>query len=77
MDFYFRQYWRDPRLAFTPLNNETNELTLGGDFVKLIWLPDTFIRNSKSLSMHLSTSSSQTNTLIRVKNTGDILYSTR
>ena len=77
MDFYFRQFWRDPRLSFTPLNNETDELTLGGDFIKLIWLPDTFIRNSKSLSMHLSTSSSATNTLIRVKSTGDVLYSTR
>ncbi|KAJ6225873.1 hypothetical protein RDWZM_004418 [Blomia tropicalis] len=76
IDFYFRQYWHDSRLSFTPIDN-VDELTLSGDYARLIWLPDTFIRNSKSLSMHLSTSSSQTNTLIRIKSSGNVLYSTR
>ena len=39
MDIFFRQYWVDKRLAFEGIN----ELVIGSDVLKQIWVPDTFI----------------------------------
>lgn len=45
-DFYFRQTWHDPRLAFTRLN-DIKTLYVGAEVSKKIWLPDTFFGNEK------------------------------
>ncbi|OTF77173.1 hypothetical protein BLA29_000402 [Euroglyphus maynei] len=76
IDVHFRQYWRDSRLEFSPIGNITR-LFMGGDFHELIWLPDTFFLNGKSLQTHKSTASIRSNTLIELDCNGTILYSTR
>ncbi|KAH7638303.1 hypothetical protein DERF_004085 [Dermatophagoides farinae] len=76
IDLHFRQYWRDSRLMFEPISNITR-LFMGGDFYELIWLPDTFFLNGKSLQTHQSTASTRSNTLIELSHNGSILYSTR
>ena len=43
MDIFFRQTWRDERLAFDLTSDNINELTIGADILKNIWLPDTYI----------------------------------
>ena len=48
-DFYFRQTWHDPRLAFKKLNN-IGKLYVGAEVSKKIWLPDTFFGNEKMVS---------------------------
>ena len=40
-------------------SSNLSTLYLGGDFAKQIWLPDAFVRNGKSLSAHLSMSTTQ------------------
>jgi hypothetical protein len=75
IDFYFRQLWNDERLAFNFSPNLT-ELRVGADFAKKIWVPDTFFVNGKQVSLHISTTT-DTNTLLRIKSNGDVLYSLR
>lgn len=48
-DFYFRQTWHDPRLAFKKLDN-IRTLYVGAEVSKKIWLPDTFFGNEKLVS---------------------------
>ena len=43
LDFYFRQFWQDPRLGFDGMWEE--ELVIGGEFMREIWRPDTFFVN--------------------------------
>lgn len=43
MDIFLRQSWRDERLAFDLSSDGINELVIGADILKNIWLPDTFI----------------------------------
>ncbi|XP_075697062.1 gamma-aminobutyric acid receptor subunit delta isoform X3 [Rhinoderma darwinii] len=71
MTVFLRQSWRDERLSY----NHTNK-TLGFDcrFVEKLWLPDTFIVNSKSAWFHDVTVE---NKLIRLQPDGVILYSSR
>ena len=49
LDFYFRQFWQDPRLGFDGMWDE--ELAIGGEFMKEIWRPDTFFVNVRFLSL--------------------------
>lgn len=51
-DFYFRQTWHDPRLAFTKLN-DIKTLYVGAEVSKKIWLPDTFFGNEKMVSLKI------------------------
>ena len=39
---YFRQYWRDERLAFDKFK-DVEELVIGSDLLHKIWTPDTFL----------------------------------
>lgn len=42
VDFYFRQMWKDPRLAFSgPETVKT--LSVGSDFLKQIWVPGNYL----------------------------------
>ncbi|XP_065162541.1 gamma-aminobutyric acid receptor subunit beta isoform X8 [Atheta coriaria] len=73
LDFYFRQFWTDPRLAFRKrLGVET--LSVGSEFIKNIWVPDTFFVNEKQSYFHIATTS---NEFIRIHHSGSITRSIR
>lgn len=46
LDFYLRQTWQDPRLAFGKLDigfEKIKSLTVGVDYLDRLWKPDTVI----------------------------------
>ena len=51
-------------------------MTVGPEFAKLIWLPDTYITNSKEVKGQM-TAATDRDLLIEIKANGDITYSTR
>ena len=75
MNFYLRQSWRDPRLAFAPdsLYERTEKLKI--EFLqKNIWVPDVFVRNEKKAEFHDVTIP---NVMLTVNTTGHIWYVTK
>ena len=72
-DMYFRQFWHDPRLAFEQRPN-LNKLVVGAEYIKLIWVPDTFFVNEKVALFHQATTENQ---FLRIMYTGNILRSIR
>ncbi|XP_037071347.1 gamma-aminobutyric acid receptor subunit beta-like [Pollicipes pollicipes] len=72
IDFFFRQFWRDSRMAF--VGDGIDALTIGSDFIKNIWVPDTYFPNEKTSYYHQATAS---NEFLRVQPTGDVLRSIR
>ncbi|XP_051715764.1 gamma-aminobutyric acid receptor subunit pi-like isoform X2 [Ctenopharyngodon idella] len=67
---FLRQRWRDSRLIFP--GNES--LSLDGRLVSLLWIPDTFIPDSKRSFLHDVTVE---NRLIRIFSNGTVLYALR
>ncbi|TRY88819.1 hypothetical protein DNTS_015031 [Danionella cerebrum] len=67
---FLRQRWRDARLIFP--GNES--LSLDGRLVSLLWIPDTFIPDSKRSFLHDVTVE---NRLIRIFSNGTVLYALR
>ena len=55
MDFtfnmYFRQRWNDPRLAFQQ-KSSLKGILVDAEFIKSIWVPDTFFVNEKESHIH-------------------------
>jgi len=72
-DMYFRQFWHDPRLAFERRPG-LDKLVVGAEYIKLIWVPDTFFVNEKVALFHQATTENQ---FLRIMHTGDILRSIR
>jgi len=72
LDMYFRQFWQDPRLSFSEPGLE--KLVVGAEYIKLIWVPDTFFVNEKSAYFHDATTENQ---FLRILHTGEILRSIR
>ena len=72
-DMYFRQFWHDPRLAFERRPG-LDKLVVGAEYIKLIWVPDTFFVNEKGALFHQATTENQ---FLRIMHTGDILRSIR
>ncbi|XP_006906572.2 gamma-aminobutyric acid receptor subunit pi [Pteropus alecto] len=67
---YLRQRWTDPRLVF-----EGNEsVTLDARLVEFLWVPDTYIVESKKSFLHEVTVG---NRLIRLFSNGTVLYALR
>ncbi|MGH0116434.1 UNVERIFIED_CONTAM: hypothetical protein FKN15_017084 [Acipenser sinensis] len=67
---FLRQRWTDERLLF-----EANKsLSLDGRLVELLWVPDTFIVDSKKSFLHDITVE---NRLIRIFSNGTVLYALR
>ena len=50
-DMYFRQFWTDPRLSFERSEN-LEKLVVGAEYIRLIWVPDTFFVNEKIALFH-------------------------
>nr|QRX38897.1 gamma-aminobutyric acid receptor RDL2 subunit [Pediculus humanus corporis] len=73
LDFYFRQFWTDPRLGFRKKPG-VETLSVGSDFIKNIWVPDTFFVNEKQSYFHIATTS---NEFIRIHHSGSITRSIR
>lgn len=73
MDIYFRQFWKDSRLAFEKKPG-FERIKLGHEFGKMIWVPDTFFVNEKESFIHTVTTK---NEFIRVDHTGDVKRSVR
>lgn len=73
LDFYFRQFWTDPRLAFNKQPG-IETLSVGSEFIKNIWVPDTFFVNEKTSYFHTV---STNNEFIRIHHTGSITRSMR
>ena len=72
LDMYFRQFWQDPRLSFNEPGLE--KLVVGAEYIKLIWVPDTFFVNEKTAYFHDATTENQ---FLRILHTGEILRSIR
>ncbi|XP_063717209.1 glycine receptor subunit alphaZ1-like [Symsagittifera roscoffensis] len=72
VDFAFRQYWNDERLAFADQSNDS--ITLSHEFLDKIWLPDTYFPESLSANKHKVM---VPNILLRLSPSGGILYSCR
>ncbi|XP_043229712.1 gamma-aminobutyric acid receptor subunit beta-like isoform X2 [Amphibalanus amphitrite] len=72
-DFFFRQFWQDPRLAFEAQDGLVT-LNIGSEYLKNLWVPDTYFPNEKTSYYHLATTS---NEFLRIKPAGDILRSIR
>lgn len=73
LDFYFRQFWTDPRLAYKKRPG-VETLSVGSEFIKNIWVPDTFFVNEKQSYFHSATTS---NEFIRIHHSGSITRSIR
>ncbi|CAI5651600.1 unnamed protein product [Oreochromis niloticus] len=67
---FLRQRWRDSRLTFP--GNES--VSVDGRLVSLLWIPDTFIPDSKRSFLHDVTVE---NRLIRIFSNGTVLYALR
>jgi len=75
VSMYVRQEWRDPRLAFMPIqNNKILQVRLGEGSWEKIWTPDTFFRNEKRATFHEVTVN---NRLLRLNVTGFLWYVTK
>ena len=70
---YFRQFWRDPRLMFQKQGG-LEKLVVGAEYIKQIWVPDTFFVNEKKAYFHDATTDNQ---FLRILHTGEILRSIR
>ena len=89
-DMYFRQYWSDPRLSFDKSNFGISKLVVGAEYIKLIWVPDTFFVNEKIALFHqvrmkmilmmmmiMILQATTENQFLRIMHTGEILRSMR
>ena len=73
-DMYFRQFWSDNRLMFNGSNFGIEKLVVGAEYIRLIWVPDTFFVNEKVAPFHKATTENQ---FLRISQSGDVLRSIR
>uniref|UniRef100_A0AC34F0M5 Neurotransmitter-gated ion-channel ligand-binding domain-containing protein n=1 Tax=Panagrolaimus sp. ES5 TaxID=591445 RepID=A0AC34F0M5_9BILA len=72
LDFYLRQTWQDPRLAFGKLDigfEKIKSLTVGVDYLDRLWKPDTFFPNEKKSFFHVATTH---NSFLRIEPDGRV-----
>jgi glycine receptor alpha-3 len=72
-DFYFRQFWNDPRLVFRKTSN-FESFTSGTELSRSIWVPDTFFVNERESFVH---SASTKNEFVKISHNGDVVRSIR
>ena len=71
IDFYFRQKWSDPRLAFGIKGVTLQE---GSEILGKIWKPDTFFSSAANVVGHLTPNS---NVFLRLSPEGEVFVSQR
>uniref|UniRef100_A0A8C3WK34 Gamma-aminobutyric acid receptor subunit epsilon n=1 Tax=Catagonus wagneri TaxID=51154 RepID=A0A8C3WK34_9CETA len=71
IDITFYQTWYDERLRY---NGSFESFVLNGNLVSLLWVPDTFFRNSKRTQEHSITMPNQ---MVRIYKDGRVLYTIR
>lgn len=76
MDCYFRQSWKDFRLAYDPemYLGKPKNLALSVSMLDKIWKPDTYFYNGKKAYIHTITNP---NKFVRIASDGMVLYSSR
>lgn len=73
MEFYFRQFWNDPRLAFEKVGHQ--DTIQGNDETsELVWTPDTFFVREKSSFMYTTT---KKNEFVKIQHNGNVTISQR
>lgn len=70
---YFRQYWRDGRLSFQRQPG-VEILSVSTEYLRNMWVPDTFFANEKTAYLHMATTS---NEFLRIAYDGQISRSMR
>jgi len=73
MDFYFRQFWNDPRLAFGKTHSVLS-IKPGYEYGRELWNPDTFFVNEKESFLHTITTK---NEFVRIDASGNVVKSQR
>ncbi|KAL7030521.1 hypothetical protein ACKWTF_006694 [Chironomus riparius] len=73
MDFYFRQFWNDPRLAFRKTPSIAS-ISPGYEYGRGLWTPDLFFVNEKESFLHAITTK---NEFYRIDSTGNVVKSLR
>lgn len=73
MEFYFRQYWNDPRLKFDKIG-ELDAIQGNHEISKLIWTPDTFFLHEKESFQYAMTTK---NEFIKIYDNGNVIRSQR
>jgi len=73
LDMYFRQYWRDGRLSFQRQPG-VEILSVSTEYLRNMWVPDTFFANEKTAYLHMATTS---NEFLRIAYDGQISRSMR
>ncbi|XP_006813348.1 gamma-aminobutyric acid receptor subunit beta-3-like [Saccoglossus kowalevskii] len=71
LTMYFRQYWKDERLAYDP---RFGNISFDGRMANRIWVPDTYFVNDKHAFIHDVTVA---NRMIRFHYDGSVLYGLR
>lgn len=78
VDFYLRQTWQDPRLAFRTMDTfgfeRIKQLTVGIEYLDKLWKPDTFFPNEKKSYFHTATTH---NSFLRIMPDGTVYTSQR
>lgn len=76
MDCYFRQNWKDSRLAYDPqaYEGKPKNLALSVSMLEKIWKPDTYFYNGKNAYLHTITNP---NKFVRIASDGMVQYSSR
>ncbi|CAG0888026.1 unnamed protein product [Cyprideis torosa] len=84
LDFYFRQYWHDRRLAYSDFlensgaskasKEHLKSFTVGAELIKKLWVPDTFFVNEKKSYFHYATTP---NEFLRLSEDGSVFRSIR
>lgn len=67
---YLRHWWNDPRLLF----NGNSSYNYNGNPADIIWVPDTYIENSKKTQLHKVMTE---NSRASIKPNGDVFVSMR
>jgi hypothetical protein len=73
LDIYFRQYWKDDRLSFQRQHG-IEILSVSTEYLRNMWVPDTFFANEKTAYLHIVTTS---NEFVRIRWDGEITRSMR
>lgn len=73
---FFRQRWRDSRLAYQPLPDKgaNQRVILSPELSKYVWQPDVYFRNSKEARFHMVPTQ---NVLFGINPDGSIILSAR